>query len=387
MRIIVMGRALPQDQSSYGLFEFEQAKVLAGKPGLEVSYCFCDNRSILAGPTIKSFDAVVEGVRCCGVKLPVGGIPWKLFNVLRGRAQVRLLRKMIAELGEPDVLYVHFPAICLSPQLMDEIDRLSIPLVCIEHWSKVQARTLDAGRKAVLVRAVHQAKSFICVSYDLRDSVAELSGVSREKIDVIPNMVREDVFFRAPSVAADGASEPFRFITAGRLEKTKQFDLLVEAFAEVPSELDCALTIVGDGSHRGALERLVNKRNLGSRITFAGWRSHEEVADMMRSSDCYVSPSPFETFGLPLAEAWMCGLSCIAADNNPLRAYCAEGHGLLFVKDDEKSLADCLCRASSGSAFLSTEEISSWAYDHFSSQRISERIVALLQDACEDANR
>src|SRR6478735_1797049 len=55
----------------------------------------------------------------------------------------------------------------------------------------------------------------------------------------------------------------------GRLETTKGFDLLVEAFASL-ADVDAALVLVGDGAQREALRALGDRLDLGDRLQLVG---------------------------------------------------------------------------------------------------------------------
>src|SRR3954467_13467747 len=90
----------------------------------------------------------------------------------------------------------------------------------------------------------------------------------------------------------------------GRLEMTKGFDLLVEAFAAVDPALGATLVIGGDGSQRQALQALGDRLGLARRFHPVGPLVAVGVHTWMRRADVAVMPSRREAFGIVPLGAW-----------------------------------------------------------------------------------
>ena len=100
---------------------------------------------------------------------------------------------------------------------------------------------------------------------------------------------------------------------AGRLVKSKRFDLLIDAFADVAAKCpDWALRIYGGGPDRERLQRLIDDRELGGQVTLMGARSPIE-AEFAQAS-IVVSASDAESFGMTLVEAMRCGVPVVSTD-------------------------------------------------------------------------
>jgi len=130
--------------------------------------------------------------------------------------------------------------------------------------------------------------------------------------------------------------------TVARLDPVKALDVLIEAFALLPSQLSKArLLIVGDGPELGRLKALTRDLKVADRVRFAGF-----IADAPRSMpaiDLYVSASRREGLPLSLLEAMACGLAVVATR--------VAGHvdavedgvtGLLVPVDDPAALASAM---------------------------------------------
>ena len=102
-----------------------------------------------------------------------------------------------------------------------------------------------------------------------------------------------------------------RLLFVGRLAPVKGLRILLEALAQArESRPDLALTIVGDGPDRAALETLAAP--MGAAVTFTGSLSQEGVAARLGASDALVLPSFAEGVPVVLMEAMAAGLPVVA---------------------------------------------------------------------------
>jgi len=67
------------------------------------------------------------------------------------------------------------------------------------------------------------------------------------------------------------------------------------------------LLIVGDGSQRDELIKIVHKNNLMEKVYFLGKKSYAELVSFYHASDIFVLPSLYESFGNVQLEAMACG--------------------------------------------------------------------------------
>lgn len=122
----------------------------------------------------------------------------------------------------------------------------------------------------------------------------------------IPNSVP------APQLApSDGTGKTV--VAAGRLAAVKQYELLIEAFAEVVDRRpDWQLRIYGGGEQRGRLRRRIDKLGLYNHVHLMGPRSPLDP-EWVKASIA-VSTSRHESFGMTLVEAMRCGLPVVSTD-------------------------------------------------------------------------
>ncbi len=115
----------------------------------------------------------------------------------------------------------------------------------------------------------------------------------------------------------------------GRLVPYKGADILIESLSKLPADIlqRVRLTIVGDGSERGALEHQVTALGLTETVMFTGWVVQIETLQYYRRSDIFCFPSVREFGGAVVLEAMANGLPCIVVNNGGIGEYVTEKTG------------------------------------------------------------
>lgn len=134
---------------------------------------------------------------------------------------------------------------------------------------------------------------------------------------------------------------------AGRFQKRKGFDLLIEAFAYVAKEFpECNLVIYGSGEEHGNLEDLIKKYKLTERIELCA--PVNGVVEQNRMARLFVLPSRSEGIPNILIEAMIEGIPCVTTDCSPGGARMLSENGkycMLAKNDDVESLTKQLYSA------------------------------------------
>lgn len=125
-------------------------------------------------------------------------------------------------------------------------------------------------------------------------------------VSVIPNLVTY-----IPETINDVEKIPNRIIAVGRLHAQKGFDLLVEAFSLIASQIpEWFIDIYGHGIEEQSLKNLIHKKGLDGRINLKGVT--DNIYDEYKRSQFFVLSSRYEGFGLVLVEAMSCGIPCVS---------------------------------------------------------------------------
>jgi glycosyltransferase involved in cell wall biosynthesis len=114
----------------------------------------------------------------------------------------------------------------------------------------------------------------------------------------------------ANQVNANSTKECFFILSVGRLEAQKDHSTLVRAFAQITHQFpQWHLRIVGEGSLRTNLSRLIKDLNLQAKVTLPGVT--HTIANEYVDANVFVIPSRYEAFGLVTAEAMSYGLPVV----------------------------------------------------------------------------
>ena len=95
-------------------------------------------------------------------------------------------------------------------------------------------------------------------------------------------------------------------IAVGRLVPVKRFDVLVEAWKNIPIQI----SIVGDGPERKALASKVNEFSLHDRVHFLG--EHTDIQELLTAHHLLVVTSEREGFGYVVLEALQANLVVVS---------------------------------------------------------------------------
>jgi len=103
-------------------------------------------------------------------------------------------------------------------------------------------------------------------------------------------------------------------LSIGRLERIKGVQYLVEAFRRLlKTGTKATLIIVGDGSYRNYLERIISEADLERKVILTGTLEPKELPQFYNLCDVFVLPSLLtESFSLVTLEAMACGKPVIA---------------------------------------------------------------------------
>jgi glycosyltransferase involved in cell wall biosynthesis len=131
-------------------------------------------------------------------------------------------------------------------------------------------------------------------------------------------------------------------LCVGRLGREKNLELGIEAFALL-GDPTARMVIVGDGTHREALERFAARAGVAAQTIFAREFERSALPDAYASADVFLFTSSSETQGLVLVEALAAGAPVVAVDTPQTRDV-LDGVAEI-VGSDPRALAAALERA------------------------------------------
>ena len=157
----------------------------------------------------------------------------------------------------------------------------------------------------------------------LRAVVAQYLGIAPTDQTVIPNAVSPDqcralgdVDLGHELLAARGLGEASPlFLSVGRIEANKGFDVLVEALASVAHRLPprWGWLLVGEGPGRAALQQAVTRAGIGAHSVLFGRATQAELHSCYAVASWFVHPTLYEGSSLVTLEAMAHGLPVLAS--------------------------------------------------------------------------
>ena len=277
-----------------------------------ISLCALDSKETFSGRVhLRDF--------CCYL-LPKTrpGIDWPLIGQL-----VRLCRRT-----QVDVIHSHNSGTFLYA--VPAAKWTGIPVIHGEHGKNL-AELVETNRPK------YWAKRLLGPRVDRLVTVSETIawewaayGVPESRIKWIPNGVDVERF-RPREGSAEfrrqfGLPEAGYLVgSVGRFDPIKDYDVLVDAFAQLLSRLpDAHLTFVGDGPDEAALRAKAIQLGVQDRVYWLGRRPNPE--DFLPALDVFVLPSRSEGMSNVVLEAMACGLPVVCADLPGHREVFEPGH-------------------------------------------------------------
>lgn len=202
---------------------------------------------------------------------------------------------------------------------------------------------------------------YVAVSEERAAQLAELTGLARERIAVVPNGIELDAILGVSGPGARLAdrlalrdADPLLLLPA-RVTRRKRIEAAIDATRALRARGRSAMLVVtgGPGPHNRAntayLDELV-RRARGVEgvhlLAAAGIRpSYRVIADLYALADALVLPSESEGFGIPMLEAGLHRLPIVCSDLATLRAVAGDAATYVSVDADGERIADAVVRA------------------------------------------
>jgi glycogen(starch) synthase len=191
----------------------------------------------------------------------------------------------------------------------------------------------------------HRADRVIACSHYMQGHVADIFGLTEERIAVIPNGIDpldlQPVEDLCSLRARFAAPEEKLVLLVGRLVYEKGFQLALQALAPIVERVPgVRFLVAGSGTHEEELKAQARELRLTRYGSFLGWIGDDVLHSLYRIADLCVVPSIYEPFGLVALEAMASGCPCIVADTGGLREVVPAGErvGLRFNGGDADHL-------------------------------------------------
>ncbi len=188
--------------------------------------------------------------------------------------------------------------------------------------------------KKLLLPRVFGLAEAVCDGSSGTVRLLESLGVRKERIILSPGATDNDYFLAACRTFSredlrrqwNIPSEATVVLFCGKLQAWKRPQDLLQAFSQACVG-SAYLLFVGEGPMRAQLEAMAQDLGLAERVRFLGFLNQSQLPAAYVAADLLVLPSEFETFGLVVGEAMVCGLPVVVSDHVGARFDLVDGHG------------------------------------------------------------
>lgn len=159
---------------------------------------------------------------------------------------------------------------------------------------------------------VERAQRVIAISECTKNDLVRLFNVNPDKIDVVHH---GNSLTLPAHVDHIQMNIPARYVLyVGGRNGYKNFHTFAEAFAKVAAaDATIHMVCAGGGAFSEAERQLLHQLGIAERC-HQMWVSDDELAVLYHRTECFVYPSEYEGFGLPILEAFECGAPVICSE-------------------------------------------------------------------------
>lgn len=249
-------------------------------------------------------------------------------------------------IDRPNLLHVQYtaPMFCPVPTVVTvhDVSFLERP----EYFTASRALQL----RITVARSVKRAARVLTVSEFARESIVKAYNLPPDKIVVTPDAASPNFRTINRTAAAQKVRERFELnnpfvLTVGDLQPRKNHIGLIQAFAKLMKDqpqLNHDLVLAGkDTWFGGKVREAARESGMASRIHFTGFVSDDDLLQLYNACECFVFPSFYEGFGIPVLEAMACGRAVVCSNSSAIPEV-ADGAALLFNPDDREQMARAL---------------------------------------------
>lgn len=298
MRIGFDAKRIFQNATGLGNYSRSVVKTLAEK--------FPENEYVLFTPNAQN---ALPFQSADNVKTVIGrGSVWRSFGIRRDivRQKIDVFHGLSNELPFSinktdaksivtihDLIFEHFP----------------------HHYPGVDRTLYDVKSKF----AVNHADTIVAASNSTKKDIIDYYGIAPNKIAVIYQSC-DDVFYAQEPTEATTYNLPSAYMLyVGSVTERKNLLAVCKSYLQIPDDQKIPCVIVGNGKRYAAeVKAFIEQHKLTKWFIFLENTPTPHLPAIYRGAACFIYPSLYEGFGIPLLEAMVCGCPIITSNVSSL---------------------------------------------------------------------
>lgn len=322
------------------------------------------------------------------------GIGWNLSNRINLknffflRTSIKMFNRYISENGRPDILHAHYAR--FGGVVADNIKlRFKIPFVISEMCSHYAKGLIPENEIPSIKRVFQHADERIMVSPQLGRLLESKIGKVVSPWKYVPNLVEEKYFEPISKNVVCKRKENFSFLNVGMMnldDNKGHFDLLTSFSKQFKGDKKVELRLCGDGTNRNNLEQLAKKLGIYDQVYFLGIINHEQVKKEIQSSDVFVYPSHYETFGLSVIEALACGKPVITTACGGPENIINKHNGIIVPPRNVNKLGNAMKKIKNNLYLYDPQTIIQDCFNRFSEKTVINKLTDIYNKVLGNEN-
>ena len=296
------------------------------------------------------------------------------------KAHKKGLQLIYSKMSSIDLVHhnILYPAGIIALRLKK---KKGIPYIITENWTGyLPSKKMTFGwfQKMMSKRIARNASFITPVSKDLRDAMIHLGFDTN--YEIIYNVTDTKLFYPLSAKASAKAGK-IKIVHISTLDDAhKNISGMLRVAEKLSKQrTDFEIWFIGDGD---AAPHIKTARALNIFNTFAffdGTKTTAEVAEIMRTADCFLLFSNYENLPCVMVEALASGIPVVSSTAGGIPEHITEELGLLVKPLDEEALLLSLNKTIDNikAGKYDPEKLSNYAKDNFSYEKVGEKFTAL----------
>lgn len=290
-------------------------------------------------------------------------------NILKSKRLIYVIPELVNYMKKqpPDLFISHMSLSNVVTLIAKKFARKEFSTLIIEHTTPSIKYNNDGAiyRQCIpiLMRISYKfADSIVSVSKGVAKDLAQITRIPNKNIKVIYNPIVNDQVFNVANQPVDCSwlnnSNLKVIMGIGRLEKVKNFSLLIRAFLDVYKEdPNTRLIIFGEGSERENLEKYIHKLGLSEVVSLPGFVTN--IYSYLSKASVFTLTSNYEGLPTVLIEALACATPVVSTDcpSGPREILSDGQFGILTPVKDHVSLTEAILKIIKKERVFEPEEL------------------------------
>lgn len=186
---------------------------------------------------------------------------------------------------------------------------------------------------------IENASKIIAISESTKNDIVDIFGVKPSNIEVVylgnsllKNLQNYDIISNIPYI-----------LFVGNRGMYKNFKLLVEASHNILIQNDIILTCAGGGDFNEEEKDFLQNIGLKDYVKFHKIDSDDILANLYTNAICFVFPSLYEGFGIPVLEAFACECPVVLSNGGSLPEIGGDA-AIYFYPEDVNSIHSAIAK-------------------------------------------